>query len=147
MISKNVQVILVADRTKQGNNRIEKISQYACLNHHWFSYLLQCGKKAVRVLSFPVLPPHINSPFSWEKRKTGQVGKYHFFPLVCRLALVISTVLQFLMNVDSGKQRFPDGGSSMISGFIELTANRSDVHSTRQSVFGSSQMLSSRNAF
>ena len=36
---------------------------------------------------------------------------------------MISTPLQPLLNVDSGMLRFPDGGSSMISGFVELTAN------------------------
>ena len=36
---------------------------------------------------------------------------------------MISTPLQPLLNIDSGKQRFPDSGSSTIPGFIELAPN------------------------
>ena len=50
----------------------------------------------------------------------GFVGEYHLSPLVYRLALVISAPLQPLLSVDSRKMKFHDGGSSMISCFIEL---------------------------
>ena len=67
---------------------------------------------------------------------------------------MISTPLQALLNVDSGKQRFPDGGSSMISGFIELMSNSFGENWTIQmfiqfssNLGGSSPMLSSKNAF
>ena len=83
--------------------------------------MLHCGKKAVRVVSFSGLPPQINFPCILKQRKTGLVREYHLLPLFCRPALVISTPLQPLLNVDSVKHRF--GGSSLISGFIELTAN------------------------
>ena len=36
------------------------------------------------------------------------------------------------MNADSGKQRFPDDGSSMISVFIRITANSFDRNWTIQ---------------
>ena len=65
---------------------------------------------------------------------------------------MISTPLQPLLNVDSGKQRFPDGGSSMISDFIELTANSFGRDWTVQMLMqpsshfgGSNPMLSSHN--
>ena len=64
------------------------------------------------VVSFPGLPPNINSPCSWEKRETGLSENITcFHRSACRPALVISTPLQPRLNVDSGKQRFPDGGS------------------------------------
>ena len=122
MIFQNVRVILAVDSTMQGNDGTEIIPRYGCSNHHWSTSVFHCGKKAVRVVSFPGLPPHINSPCSWEKRKPNSSENItRFFLLVCRPALVISTPL--LLNVDSGKQRLFDGGTSMISGLNELTAN------------------------
>ena len=106
-----------------------------------------------QVLSFPLLPPHINSACSWKKRKTELVGEYHLLLLVCRLALVISTLLRPLLNVDSRNQRFSDGGSSIISGITELTANIFGRNWTIQMLIQlirrfdiSSPMLSSHNA-
>ena len=52
--------------------------------------------------------PHINSPYSWGKIKIRLVVEYHLLQSVCRPALVSSTPLQLLLNVDIGKQRFPD---------------------------------------
>ena len=123
MISQDVQVILAVDPTMQGNDGTEKILRYTCPNHHWSTSVLHCGKKAVRVVSFSGLPPHINSPCSWEKIESGLVGEYPQYSFVFRPDLVISTPLQPLLNVDSEKQKFLDGSSSMISGFIELTVN------------------------
>ena len=67
---------------------------------------------------------------------------------------VISTPFQPLLNVDTGKQRFPDGGTSMISGFIELTGNSFCRRWTIQMLIqlgshlgGSNPILSSDNAF
>ena len=82
------------------------------------SPLFHCGKKAVKDVNFPELSPQIKSHCSWEKIKTVLVGEYHLILFLCRL--VISTPL---LNVDSGMQRFPDGGCSMTSGYIEFTAN------------------------
>ena len=154
MISKNVQVILAVNPTMEGNEETVKISWYGCPNHHWSTSVHHCGKKAVRIVSFSGLPPHINSPCSLEKRKNGLVGEYSLLLLVFSPALVISTPFQPLLNVDSGRQRFPDGGSSMISSFIELTANSFGRNWTIQmltqlsSHFGcSSPMLSSHIAF
>ena len=66
---------------------------------------------------------------------------------------MISTPLQPLLNVDSGKQRFPDGGFS-ISGFTEHTANSFSKNWIIQMLIqlgshfgGSSPMVSSHNAF
>ena len=39
-----------------------------------------------------------------ERRKTRLVEEYHLLPLVCRSAFVIYTLLQPLLDVDSGKQ-------------------------------------------
>ena len=93
-----------------------------------------------RVVSFPGLPPHINSPCSWEKR-TGLVGEHHLLPLICRPAHVISKPLQPPLNV-------------MIHGFIEFTANSFGRNWTIEMLIrlishfgGSSSMLSSHNAF
>ena len=105
--------------------------------------ITDCGKKLaqVRVVSFPELPTQIISPCSLEKRITGLVGEYLLLPLFCRPALVISTPLQPLMDVDCGKQRFPDGGSFMISGFIELTANSFGLNWTIQMLIQRTQQL------
>ena len=69
------------------------------------------------------------------------------------MAARISTPLQSLLNVDIGKQRFPEGGSSMIPGFIELTENSFGRNYTNQMLIqlrshfgGSSPLLSSHNA-
>ena len=130
-------------------------SRYGCLNHHWSTSVLHCGKKAVKVVSFPGLPPHIISLCNLEKIKIGLVGEYHLLSLVCRPALVISTPLfQPLPNVDIEKQRFPDGGSFMISVFIELTANRFSRNYTIQMLIqlsshfgGNSPILSLYNSW
>ena len=50
-------------------------------------------------------------------KRTELVGYWHL------TAFVISTSLQPLLNIVSEKQRFHDGGSPMISGFIELMSN------------------------
>ena len=80
MIFQNVQVILAVDSTMHGHNGTEKIPRYSCSNLHWFTSVLHCGKKAVRVVSFPGLPPHINSPCSWDEGETGLVGENHLLP-------------------------------------------------------------------
>ena len=74
--------------------------------------------------------------------------------LACTPVLVISTPLQHLLNVDSRKHSFSDGGSSMISGFNKFTANFFGRNWTIEMLIqlkshfrGSSPMLSSRNAF
>ena len=115
MISQNVQVILTVDPTMQGNDGTERIPRYSCPNHRWSTSVLHWVKKAVMIVSFP----------SWAASlwKTELVGEHHLLPLVCIPALVISIPLQPLLNVDSGKQRFPDGGSSMICGFTDLKSN------------------------
>ena len=77
MISQNVQVIFAVDPTMQGNNGTGRIPRYGCSNHHWSTSELHCGKKAVKVASFPVLPVEINSPCSWEKTKTWLIGEYY----------------------------------------------------------------------
>ena len=153
-ISQSVQVILAIDLTVQGNNGTQRIPRYGCLNHQLSTSVFHCGKKAVRVVSCPGLTPHINSPCSWEKRKTGLVGEYHLLPLVCRPALVISTPLQTDLNANSRKKRFLDGGSFIISGFIKFTANSFCRNWTIQMLIqlsshfgGSSPMISSHNAF
>ena len=113
MISQDVQEILAVDPTMQGNDETERIPRYGCPSLIHLIYL-HYKKKAVRVISFPELPPHINSPCSWENKKIGFVGEYHLLPLVCRPAHVISSPLQPFLNVDSSKQKFPDGSSSII---------------------------------
>ena len=118
-ISPNLQVIIVTDHTLQSNNRTVRIPRYGCPNHHLSTSVLHCGKKAVRVVSFP---GH-KLALQLKKEKTGLVGEYHLLPLVYRPAPLISTPLQPLLNVDGGKQRFPNGGFSMIFGLIELSAN------------------------
>ena len=124
MFFQNIQVIFAVDPTMQGNDWTARISWYGCPNHDsTYKLALRLGKETNRTL------------------------------LVCRLALVVPTSLQPLLNVDSGKKKFPHGGSSMMSVFIELAANSFGRNWTIQILIqlgshfgGSSLMLSSHDA-
>ena len=111
MISQNVQVILVVDPTMQGNDGTEIIPRYDCPNR---ASLWEGSSQGCRI---PWSASIHKLTLQLGKEKNGIVGEYRSLPLVCRLALVISTPLQPLLNVDSGEQRFPDAVSSMISKF------------------------------
>ena len=65
----------------QGNDGTEGILRYGCSNHHRSTSVLHCRKTVVRVARFYGLPPHMNSPCSWKKRKTGLVGWSTYQPL------------------------------------------------------------------
>lgn len=123
MIAPNFLIMTAVDPNMQGNNKIMIILIIRCSNHHTLSFVFHCRKKAVDSKAFPGLPPHVNSPCSGEKRKTGRVREYYLLPLDCPPDLVISTPAQLFLYVLMRKKSFSDGGSCMISGFIELTAN------------------------
>ena len=111
MISENVQVIPAVDPTMQGNDGTEKIPRYGRpITHHCSASVFHCGRKTVTVVSFPELPPHINSHCSWEKRTTVLIGEYRLLPLVCRPALMISTPLQPFLNINRGISSFMMAG-------------------------------------
>ena len=124
IIYQNVQVILAVDHTMPATMGPREFYDMAAQTISGPPPYFIVGRRHSGLqASLGCYAAHINSPCIWEKRKTGLVGEYHLIQLVCRPALVISAPLKHLLNVDSGKQRFPDGGSSMISGIIELTAN------------------------
>ena len=139
MIYENDHVILAVDSSMQGNDWIwlPKASLI-----HLRASLWEEGIQSCKLLWAATL-----------HKLALQLGEYHLLSLVFRPALLISTPLQPLLNVNSGKQRFPDGGPSMISGFIELTANCFGRNCTIQMLIqqsshigGSSRMLSFHNA-
>ena len=90
MILQNVQVILAVDPTMQGNNGTAGIP-----NHNRSTFVLHCGKKAVRVVSLIPWAASTHKPaLQLRKEKNCTRGEYHVLPLVCRTALEITTSLQ-----------------------------------------------------
>lgn len=105
----------------KGNYWTETFPWYNGSNYHWSTFLLHCWERAVRVVNIFGMPPHINSRWSWEKRKTVPMLEYDLLPLVCTSGIVISVPFQPLLNVARGEMRFLYSGSSIISSFMKLT--------------------------
>ena len=76
MVSQYVQVIFDDDPTTQRNDRTEIWLPKPSLIP---TSVLHRGKKAVSVVSYPGLLPHINSDCSWEKEKLDSSEKIIFF--------------------------------------------------------------------
>ena len=128
----------------QGNDETERIQRHSLLKYHW---------STVKVVNFPVMPPHINSPCSWEKRKTWLVGEYHLVPLVCKPVLVISTQFNFFWMLIVESRVFQ---MAVLLWYPALLSSRRTVlvkteqlwyWFTQQSLWWQLLMLPSHNAF
>ena len=123
LVTQNVQVIFAVDPTMQGNTWTKRSPGYGCPNHYWTSSVLHFAKETVQAETFLGLPPHVNWFKSGKNRKTGLIREYYSLPLIWWSCFVVQALHRLHLNVSRRKQRFPDGSSSIVSSFMELTTN------------------------